>query len=191
MTTASQLFGSVAAEMRVDWPTVRVVKGREKVIRKSELLLAFSERCGQLGAMQDLGYFLSKPGAMERIPYLLLVSRTTNLDARDPNLEDLVGLLLIFEYRPCGVATGAFATNDRSGRNTFLMLPQYRQQVVELCVQKLLADGAHLILISFRSTYGVGADGKPMLKVRGAGKSIARWTEQSHNPRLSSASRNI
>src|SRR5271168_3126398 len=104
MTTASQLFGSVAAEMHVDWPTVHVETGREKVISLSKMLVAFSERCGQLGAMQDLGYFLSKPGAMKRTPYLLLVSRTTNFDARDPNLEDLVGLLLIFEYRPFGIA---------------------------------------------------------------------------------------
>jgi hypothetical protein len=179
MTTASQLFGSVASEMHVDCLTVHVVKGREKVLRMSKLLLAFSERCGQLGAMQDLGYFLSKPGAMERAPYLLLVSRTSNLDAHNPNLEDLVGVLLIFEYRPFGVATGAFATNDRSGRNTFLSLPQYWRQVVELCVQKLLKDGAHLILISFRSADGVGPSGKPMLNVGATGKSIARWAQRN------------
>jgi hypothetical protein len=116
---------------------------------------------------------------MKRTPYLLLVSRTTNLDALEPNLENLVGLLLIFEYRPFGIATGAFSTNDRSGRNTFLALPQYRQQVMELCVQKRLKHGAHLILISFRSADGVGSDENPMPDVGAARKSIARWAQRN------------
>jgi hypothetical protein len=178
MTTTSQDVGPAAAEMGIDRLAVHVVKGREEVTRLSKLLLAFSERCGQSGAMQDLSYFLSKPGAMARTPYLLLISRTSNLDARDPNLEELVGLLLIFEYRPFRIATGAFATNDRSGRNTLLALPHYQPQVVELCVQRLLKDGAHLILISFRNADGVGADGNPILNVGAAVRRIGRWAQR-------------
>ena len=144
----------------------------------AELLLAFGARCGQSGAMQDLGYFLSKPGAMARMPYLLMVSRAAALDPLNPKLEDLLGLLLIFEYRPSGIVTGAFATNDRSGRNTLVTLPHYQQQVLELCVQKLLDDGAHLVLISFRGAREADADQRPMLSVGATGKRIARWARR-------------
>jgi hypothetical protein len=182
MTSGTPNFVPVVSATRVDRPIVHVVSGRENALRLSGLLLAFSERCGQPGAMQDLAYFLSKPGAMARIPHLLLVSRTPNLDAGDPNLEDLFGLLLIFEYRPWGVATGAFATNDRSGRNTLIAMPQYRSQVVELCILTLLRRDAHLILISFRSEDGlaagtVGEPEPPIVRVEGRG--AARWAKRT------------
>src|ERR1700761_7014767 len=111
-------------------PAVHVVKGHAEVLAQAQFLQRFGEQCGQPGAMQDLGYFLSKPGVMARMPYLLLVSREQRLDTAHPQIDDLLGALLIFEYRAMGNPTGGFATNDRSGRGTLLARPGLEQEVV-------------------------------------------------------------
>jgi hypothetical protein len=141
--------------------TVHVVKGHAKVLRLATLLRRFGERCGQPGAMQDVGFFLSKPGAMARLPHLVLVSRGKQFDADDPNLEELLGVLLIFEYRAMGNPTGGFATNDRSGRSTLLALPGFEPQVVALAVRALLNLRARVILISYRNESPVGDAASP------------------------------
>ncbi len=130
---------------------LHTVKGRDAILRLTSQLIEFSVRCGQTGAMQDIAYFLSKPGALPRMPHLLLVSRTADLDTSHPNLDDLVGLLLIFEFRRFGIGTGAFATNDRSGRSNLIALPEHRSRVAALTSRALLNRGAHLILMSFRT----------------------------------------
>ncbi len=69
----------------------------------------------------------------------------------EPKLEDLLGALLIFEYRFMGSATGGFATNDRSGRSTLVALPGREQQVVALAVRELVKRRARVILVSYRN----------------------------------------
>jgi hypothetical protein len=169
-----------APALAVEQPRVHVVKGHARVRPLAEFLRRFGERCGQPGAMQDLGFFLSKPGAMARMPHLLLVSRGKQFDADDPKLEELLGVLLIFEYRAMGKATGGFATNDRSGRSTFLALPGLEQQVLALAVGALVKCKARVILVSYRNESRVGgaalrALDHPPLQVEAGGPSVARW----------------
>jgi hypothetical protein len=130
--------------------------------------------------MQDLGFFLSKPGKMARMPYLLLVTRGKTFDVRHPDLDELVGVLLIFEYQAMGQATGGFATNDRSGRSTLLALPGCEQHVVALAVQALLKRRARVVMVSYRNESQVGGVGlramdQPLLHVKAGKKSVARW----------------
>lgn len=171
---------NAAAAYAAEQATVHVVKGHEKVRPLAELLRAFGQRCGQPEAMQDLGFFLSKPGAMARVPHLLLVSREKPLEASDPKLDDLLGVLLIFEYCAMGLGTGAFATNDRSGRSTLLALPGCEQHVAAMAVQALLKRGAQVVLVSYRSESpadgsAVQALDQPPLRVSAGGKRVARW----------------
>ncbi len=160
-------------------PVVHFVTGRERVLRLSHQLRDFSARCGQSDAMHDIAYFLSKPGAFPRVPHLLLVSRTGEMDVERPNLDDLLGLLLIFEQRVSGFGAGAFATNDRSGRSTLIALPPCRSLVAALASRALLDRGAQLILMSFRGeeeTHGAGA--QPPLLIATRGKGVARWARR-------------
>jgi hypothetical protein len=185
LSPASMSFTSVpdvnaSAAFAMEQATVHVVKGHAKVLPLAGFLREFGERCGQPGAMQDLGFFLSKPGAMARMPYLVLVSRGRQFDADDPKLEEMLGALLIFEYRAMGKATGGFATNDRSGRSTLLALPGLEQQMVALAVRTLLKCKARVILVSYRNESQVGgaalrALDQPPLQVEQGYPSVARW----------------
>jgi len=157
-------------------PAVHSVIGLGPVLLLHPALIEFSARCGQPGAMQDIAYFLSKPGAMPRTPHLLLVSRTATLDLADPGLNGLLGLLLIFEHRIGGFGAGAFATNDRSGRSTVVAMPSDRPRVVEHASRALLSRGARLILMSYRSEEGGAAPDRPLFRAPAPGKEIAHWT---------------
>jgi hypothetical protein len=169
-----------ASTQAVAQPVVHFVTGRDEVLRLGRHLIEFSERCGQAGAMHDIAYFLSKPGALPRTPHLLLVSTVNDLDLRNPNLDDLVGLLLIFEQRVSGFGAGAFATNDRSGRSTLIAMPSRRSEVAAIATRALLDRGAHLILMSFRSEEEMGASNQtrtPLLTAA-QGRVVARWSQR-------------
>lgn len=180
----SQMLNQVAAvplSQAGSQPVVHRVTGRENVLRLSDKLTEFSARCDQPGAMHDIAYFLSKPGVLPRIPHLLLVSNGPELNLKSPNLEDLIGVLLIFEQSVAGRGLGAFATNDRSGRNTLVARVPDREWVAALAIRALLGRGAHLILMSFTAAESLGPVGaieSPMPGVAGDGKCVARWARR-------------
>jgi len=127
--------------------------------------------------MHDIAYFLEKPGALPRVPHLLLAG-SRGLDVNNPKLNDLQGFLLIFEQRVSGIGTGAFATNDRSGRSTLVARPLDRPMVAAEACRALLNRGAQLVLMSYRSDETAGSglrDLRPPLEVPEDGRAIARW----------------
>lgn len=131
--------------------------------------------------MHDIAYFLSKPGALPRNPHLLLVSRAGDLDKTQPNLDNLLGVLLIFEQHISGFAAGAFATNDRSGRSSLVAMPADRSRVAALASRALLDRGAHLVLMSFRAEDGAvpgASTGPPLLTVQAGGQAVAHWARR-------------
>ena len=163
-----------------DRSVVHFVSGKEAVLRLSDRLIAFSERCGQSGSMHDLAYFLSKPGALPRTAHLLLVG-PADLNPENPDLDDLVGSVLIFEQRVCGIRVGAFATNDRSGRSTLIALAKDRCRVAALTSRALLDRGARLILMSFRASEQAESDAEidpALLGLAPNGKVAARWAQR-------------
>jgi hypothetical protein len=118
---------------------------------------------------------------LPRIPNLLLVARTSELDLTSPKLDDLVGALLIFEQNISGIGVGAYATNDRSGRHTLIAMGPDRSRVVALASRALLERGAHLILMSFRAGDGGGTGATnrpPLLEVAKQGVEVARWAQR-------------
>jgi hypothetical protein len=167
-------------ERRVrDRPAVHFVTGREKILRLAEKLMDFSRRCDQSGSMHDLSYFLSKPGALPRIPHLLLAG-TADLNVANPNLDDLAGCVLIFEQRISGFGVGAYATNDRSGRSTLIAPAGERMKVAAATCRALLNRGAHLIMLSFRTaepdSFESSEPAGPRLGTRD--KAVARWAQR-------------
>jgi hypothetical protein len=131
--------------------------------------------------MDDIAYFLTKPGALPRIPNLLLVARRAELDWNRPKLDELLGALLIFEQDILGIGVGAYATNDRSGRSTLIALRSNRSRVVALASRALLERGAHLVMMSFRATDEAGSCASiptPLLEVAEHGKVVGRWAQR-------------
>jgi hypothetical protein len=178
--TGLEILGLPAAK-RDGRTSVHFVTGRDAVLRLGAWLIEFSARCGQTGSMHDLAYFLSKPGALPRVPHLLLVG-PADLDLENPNLDDLLGALLIFEQQVFGVGVGAYATNDRSGRSTLIAREQNRERVAALTCRALLGRGARLILMSFRvadSAESSTATEQPLLEKNG--RIVARWSRRERN----------
>ncbi len=157
-------------------PRILFVTGREPVLRLGPRLMEFSERCGQPGSMHDLAYFLAKPGALPRIPHLLLVGEA-GLDPGAPNLADLLGAVLIFEQQIGGFGLGAFATNDRSGRSSLLARPRDRGRVAALAGCALMERGAQLVLMSFRGGEpgGSAAEIEPVMRTAADRRRRAHW----------------
>ncbi len=133
---------------------VHVVRGSDSILRMREMLIELSLRCGQPGTMEDVTYFLSKPGLLKRVPQLCLIAKRQNLLPEQITVDDLLGALLLYEYEVMGFGMRAFATNDRSGRGTMLALPFQRLKVAAIASRVLLDRGAHMIMLSFRMGSG-------------------------------------
>lgn len=157
---------------------VRHIGGRTAILRLSESLTAFGERCGQAGAMRDLGYFLSKPGALPRTPHLRLIA-PRGASAHLP--EALLGAVLIFEQKMAGIGLGAYATNDRSGRGNLIARAGDRGAVAGLAAQWLMRRGAHLVLMSYQAEEGdrTGASlAEPLSELRSRRGISWAWRER-------------
>ena len=126
-------------------PHVQIVSGHQAILAQSDLLSRFAERCDQAGAMEDLTYFLGKPGFLKRLPRLMLIAESSELSS-----ETLLGALLLFEYQIAGCRTGLYATNDRSGRNTLVAPAPLRSRIAHFATQTLLERGAHVAMITYR-----------------------------------------
>ncbi len=110
--------------------TIHIVRGGDSILRLQRVLADLSARCGQPGVMDDVGYFLSKPGTLRRVPHLLLFSKAPVL---------VLG---------CGI--GIFSTNDRSGRGTLVAPAALRSSMAEMATRSLMDRGVLAVLISFR-----------------------------------------
>lgn len=140
---------------------IRVVRGNRNVLSMSDILSGLAQRCGQEGAVADLGYFLSKPGLMKRIPVLLLFVSPGAGSAANLLPSDVIGAALVYEYQLSGISTRMFSSNDRSGRST-LIAPSHRRHEFAVAVGKyLLEQGAHIVLMSFRCEDAVDHDQHP------------------------------
>ena len=155
-TTVPQFERCLMGMQGIPWtepavfPSVHVIRGSDAILAHRKMLIDFSQRCGQPSTMEDLTYFLSKPGLLTRIPSLFLVVKRANLTVTELTVEDLEGALFLYEYSLMGVGLGGFATNDRSGRGTMLALPFQRLKVAAIASRVLLDRGAHLMMLSFR-----------------------------------------
>jgi hypothetical protein len=122
---------------------VRIVRGREPILRMKELLVRLSERCGQLGAMDYLEYFLSRPQFATKIPCLILLS------AKSGAPGEVEGAVLLYEYQAMGYGSRAFVTDFHAAHRAVVALPESRTRIAALACQGLIGSGALVALISF------------------------------------------
>src|ERR1700751_1000606 len=130
--------------------TIHIVRGCDSILRLQRILADLSLKCGQPGVMDDVGYFLSKPGTLRRVPHLLLFSKAPVLNLERLTAEDLVGAVLLYRYVVLGCGIGMFSTNDRSGRGTLVAPPALRSTLAEMAIRSLMDKGVLAVLISFR-----------------------------------------
>src|SRR6266436_7667815 len=130
--------------------TIHIVSGGDSILRLQKVLADLSVRCGQPGVMDDVGYFLSKPGTLRRVPHLLLFSKAAVLDLERLTAEDLLGAVLLYRYVLLGCGIGIFSTNDRSGRGTLVAPAALRSSMAEMASRSLMDRGVLAVLISFR-----------------------------------------
>src|SRR5260370_41482667 len=97
--------------------------------------------------MDDVGYFLSKPGTLRRVPHLMLFSKTAVIDLERVTAEDLVGAVLLYRYMVLGCGIGMFSTNDRSGRGTLAAPSALRSAMAEVATRGLMDAGDHHVLV--------------------------------------------
>jgi hypothetical protein len=158
---------------------VHLARGSDTILKMRGLLVAFSERCGQPGTMEDLAYFLAKPGLLQRVPCLFLISKRQDITLEELELDDLLGALLLYEYMIFGYGIQAFASNDRSGRGTMLALPQQRLKTAAIFSRVLLDRGARAIMLSFRSSgceEEANEDRSQLFEFLPAAKVTGQWT---------------
>ena len=118
---------------------IHIVRGREAVLRMQPMLQKLSDRCGLQGAMDDLLYFLSKPGALKRTPCLLLILKNPRTDVNTLTEDDLVGAVLLYQYRVMGCSIRMYTSNDRSGRGALVAPAALRSAVAEKVSRELLS----------------------------------------------------
>jgi hypothetical protein len=144
ISKSNDIVGSISGA------TIHIVRGGDSILRLQQVLADLSERCGQPGVMDDVGYFLSKPGTFRRVPHLLLFSKTSSLDLERLTANDLLGAVLVYKYMVLGCGIGTFSTNDRSGRGTLVAPAALRSTMAEMVIRRLMDGGALAVLISFR-----------------------------------------
>lgn len=156
---------------------IYVVRGREPILRMQSILTEFSERCGQAGATDDIGYFLSKPGILQRVPQLLLFTRLPVPVMAKITAGDLTGALLLYRYTSLGCDLRMFTTNDRSGRGTVVAPPDLRAKVASAASRWLLDRGALAVMISFRDPGSGTAPEGPLATIPDGGSRL-RWARR-------------
>jgi hypothetical protein len=131
--------------------TIHIIRGSDSILRLQQVLADLSVRCGQPGVMDDVGYFLSKPGTLRRVPHLMLFSKSAALDLERLTADDLLGAVLLYRYMVLGCGIGMFSTNDRSGRGTLVAPAALRSAMAEMASRSLMDQGVLAVLLSFRN----------------------------------------
>jgi hypothetical protein len=169
----NEAAGAIAAA------TIHLVCGCDPILRLQQVLADLSVRCGQPGVMDDVGYFLSKPGTLRRVPHLLLFSKAPVLDLERLTAEELLGAVLLYRYVVLGCGIGMFSTNDRSGRGTLVAPPALRSAMAEMASRSLMDRGVLAVLISFRdgdtANPNKGLGGSQPFRGSTANDKTARW----------------
>lgn len=130
---------------RTSTSRVQVLRGRVEVAAQAARLADLCERTGQPGAMHWLEYLMSTPTALQKIPTLVLMG----MDAGAVAANQLVGAVLLYEYKMAGLGTRVFATDDTTGQRTVIAPLNLRTQVAEAACRALLDRGALAAMISF------------------------------------------
>jgi hypothetical protein len=128
---------------------VLVLSGSAAILAQARLLEEFAGRTGQFAAMHGLHFTLHHEYAARKTPHLVcLVSQNTPADPI--SLENLLGCVLLFEYRAASRGTGMMATGDRTGIRTVFGAAEHRTRIATIAAAAMLRRRAHIVLVSYK-----------------------------------------
>jgi hypothetical protein len=148
--------------------TVRVVRGREKVLELGRRLDELCVQCEQPGALDHLDYHFSLPGFARKRPTMVVVETTTGNGVRP------VAAVLTYEYQVAGVGTGVYAADFKGGARAVVAPRSLRPRAVFAAADALLSQRGLLIQLSY-----VGEDSPSRLAQ--IAETPLRWASRVRN----------
>jgi hypothetical protein len=145
---------SRAAELAVTRQEIQVLRGREALLSKLEMLNTLCERAGQAGATHWLEHQIGTPNERNKIPTLVLVGLRANTSVAEVTADDVRGAVILYEYRMLGRGTGVFAGDDSTGQRAVIAPKHLRAQVAEAVCHELVARGALAVMLTYEGTMG-------------------------------------
>jgi hypothetical protein len=119
-----------------------------EILRLRSVLTALSDRCGQAGAMDYLEYFLTATGNLKKIPYLVLMASSPEVNIFELRAEDLWGAVLVYEYKLLGFRSSLFSASDYNGSRAVIAPAKLRRQVSAAVCRYLMDHGAQIVLLN-------------------------------------------
>ena len=156
---------AIGSRAETSEPAVHIVQGRKAIVGMQDVLAELCERCGQAGAMDDLDYYLTRP-ALKKTPNLMLISNRANLGGGPTKASDLLGAVILYEYKIGGIHTGTYATDDSTGRRALVAPAELRGRFAALICKWLVEAGAQTVLVTFRGERGVSEWSNPKSQFR-------------------------
>lgn len=129
---------------------VRLIKRIDQIQQYFGLLHDLAVQSGQPEAVDDIRYYLEKPGLLTRKPVLALVFKDAAAKEAPPTQEALQGAVLLFRYKFGKVNFRIFTSNDRSGRRNVIAPVEHRLEVVRAVTDFLERRKAHVVMLSLR-----------------------------------------
>lgn len=148
--------------------TVRIVRGREKVLELGRSLDELCVQCEQPGALDHLDYHFSLPGFSRKRPTMVVVETITGAGVRP------VAAVLTYEYQVVGVGTGVYAADFKGGARAVVAPRSLRPRAVFAAADALLKQRGLLIQLSY-----VGEDSPSRLA--GLAQTSLRWASRVRN----------
>jgi hypothetical protein len=123
------------------------VRGRASILRMRETLIRLSALCGQTGAMDYLEYFLTSIENLKKTPYLVLLATRSDVNVFELGAEDLLGAVLVYEYKMMGFDSRVFTTSDCS--RSVIAPAADRTKVAAMVCRYLMGRGAQVAMLTF------------------------------------------
>src|SRR5437763_547977 len=91
---------------------VNLIRSRAAIAGMQAELSAVACRCGQVGALDDIEFFLARPQVQKKTPCLVTIAEGDGSVLR--------AALLLYEHRIGGHSLHIFATDETTGRRTLV-----------------------------------------------------------------------
>ncbi|HEV2646708.1 MAG TPA: hypothetical protein VGU46_10115 [Acidobacteriaceae bacterium] len=126
-----------------------MLRGRAAILAKAEMLEELCRRTGKEHAMRWLEYEMDKPTARKKIPTLLLIGLNEDVTPEQATAGDVLGAVMLYEYKFAGLGLQLFATDDMTGAATVIAPAHCRSEVTQTACGQLMDVGALAVLITF------------------------------------------
>jgi hypothetical protein len=127
----------------------RIVRGRDSILRHSQLLESLCQLSNQEGELDTLHHFLTTSVALRKMPCLVLLQAPP--DSQTPVVAGYSGAVLLFEYRLLGKGLRLYATSDWTGRRNVLGPVALRSYFAATACRILIQQGAQIVFVAFHA----------------------------------------